>query len=134
MTTYLTRHEAAELLKVSPATLDRYAREGLISRFHPEGKRTVRFDRDEVQRLLSPGARATTGLTRPAATREHPGYTETRLMAERPVMEPEPAVEDLVAMLIPHCAEIPRSLRAELRDALDLTEAASRRLSEDVIQ
>lgn len=54
-----TRTESAEYARVSVGTIDRWAREGDLTRHYPRGTRSVRFHRDELDRLMVP-ARTTT--------------------------------------------------------------------------
>lgn len=53
VTEYLTRTEAAALLRVSVSTIDRRARAGDLPRHRIAGGRTVRFRRDDVAALLT---------------------------------------------------------------------------------
>lgn len=52
-TEYLTRAEAALLLRVSLATLDRYRARGVLTTRRLPGGRTVRFRRADVLALLT---------------------------------------------------------------------------------
>lgn len=52
-TEWCTRREAAELLRVSVATVDRYARAGHLTRYDNPAGRT-RFRRDQVLGLIQP--------------------------------------------------------------------------------
>lgn len=55
MTTWLTRTEAAEHLRVTPSTIDRWARQGLVTRHRLTGTaRGVRYKREELDALLQP--------------------------------------------------------------------------------
>ncbi len=58
-TPYLTRDEAGAYLRVAPATIDRYAREGKITRMRLAGSRTPRFRKEELDNLLTPDPAAT---------------------------------------------------------------------------
>lgn len=51
---WLTRKEAAEYARVTTGTIDRWARHGDLTRHHPKGTRSVRFHRDELDRLMVP--------------------------------------------------------------------------------
>lgn len=51
---WLTREEAAERLRVSPRTLDRYAREEKIAKYKVAGTQSVRYRADEVDALVQP--------------------------------------------------------------------------------
>lgn len=53
----LTRDEAAELLSVSRATVDRYIREGRLQSVRV-GRRLIRITSESVDALLTPGAEA----------------------------------------------------------------------------
>lgn len=46
----ITRKQAAAILQVSPATVDNYAADGILTK-KKIGLRNVRFDRDQVQTL-----------------------------------------------------------------------------------
>lgn len=48
---YLTRAEAAQLLRMSERTVDRLADDGLLPRLRPRG-RTVRFRASDVRAVL----------------------------------------------------------------------------------
>ena len=48
---WLTRREAAERLRVHPATIDRMARSGQLPRYG-HGQRLVRFKQEDVDGLL----------------------------------------------------------------------------------
>jgi excisionase family DNA binding protein len=48
---WITRTEAAAILRVTPSTLDRYAREGKVRRYLTPGRRP-RYDRAEVHALI----------------------------------------------------------------------------------
>lgn len=50
---WITRPEAAVILRVSVATIDRYARSGALTRFRTPGGGT-RFGRTEVEGLIRP--------------------------------------------------------------------------------
>lgn len=52
--TYFTRDEAAEYMRVSVFTIDRWARDGRITRRKVEGIRSVRFTREDLDALVSP--------------------------------------------------------------------------------
>jgi excisionase family DNA binding protein len=49
---YLPRDEAAAYMRVSKATIDRWAREGRIERYRVEGTRSVRFKVSELDALV----------------------------------------------------------------------------------
>lgn len=51
---WLTRIEAAEYARVTPGTIDRWARNGDLKRFYPRGTRSVRFHRDQLDGLMIP--------------------------------------------------------------------------------
>lgn len=51
----LTREEAAELLRVSVSTIDRYLKDGTIPKAKV-GKRLVRVNRSDIEALLTPSA------------------------------------------------------------------------------
>ena len=48
---WLTRSEAAEILRISPHTFDRYRREGKIPRYRTPGSHP-RYKRSDVEALL----------------------------------------------------------------------------------
>jgi len=48
---WITRHEAAAILRVSTSTIDRYARIGAIERYRTPGRGT-RYLRSEVEGLI----------------------------------------------------------------------------------
>jgi excisionase family DNA binding protein len=45
---WMHRHEAADYIKVSVATLDRLVREGKIHKFTATGRRKLLFDREQL--------------------------------------------------------------------------------------
>src|SRR5919197_3358462 len=49
----LTVKEAASLLKVSPVTIKRYLKSGLLRAFHI-GPRAIRIRREDLEKLLTP--------------------------------------------------------------------------------
>lgn len=51
---WLTKDEAAEHLRVKPRTIDRWAADGKIQKYKIDGLQSVRFDRDELDRLVVP--------------------------------------------------------------------------------
>lgn len=53
-TKWLTRNEAADRLRVSPHTVDRYAREGRLQKYKVGDLQSVRFDMDQVDKLVQP--------------------------------------------------------------------------------
>lgn len=53
---YLTRQEAAEYLRISVASLDRYVRQGKLPRHRLAGTRTARFIKEELDALVEPDA------------------------------------------------------------------------------
>ncbi len=55
-TKWLTREEAADRLRVSKHTVDRYAREGLLQKFKVGDLQSVRFDIVQVDKLVRPAA------------------------------------------------------------------------------
>jgi len=52
--TWMTRRETAVHLRVDPKTVDRYVREGKLTKYSLAGGPVVRFRRDEVEGLVSP--------------------------------------------------------------------------------
>lgn len=50
--TYLTKVEAAKYLRVATSTVDRWVREGRITRYKIGGTQSVRFKRPELDALL----------------------------------------------------------------------------------
>jgi excisionase family DNA binding protein len=54
MYTWMTRAEAAEYLRVTPKTIDRYVERGQLVRFTIAGSRSTRFRKDMLDRLLAP--------------------------------------------------------------------------------
>jgi len=52
--TWMTKAQAAAHLGCSAATIDRYAREGKLTRHKLAGTQSVRFRRDELDALLEP--------------------------------------------------------------------------------
>ncbi len=54
MTTYMTKSEAADFLRVSESTIDRYVRAGQLGRFKVAGLQSTRFRRDEVEAMIVP--------------------------------------------------------------------------------
>lgn len=55
-TKWLTREEAADRLRVSKHTVDRYAREGRLTKFKVGDLQSVRFDMAQVDGLVQPSA------------------------------------------------------------------------------
>lgn len=53
-TRWLTRQEAADLLKVNPRTVDRYARQGKLTKHKARGTQFVVFPAAEVEALATP--------------------------------------------------------------------------------
>ncbi|TBR17416.1 MAG: helix-turn-helix domain-containing protein [Chitinophagaceae bacterium] len=53
---WLTKAEAAERLGVHPATLDRWRREGRITRYTTPGVQNARFRLSEIDALFIPDA------------------------------------------------------------------------------
>lgn len=53
-TKWLTREEAAQRLRVSPHTVDRYARDGKLMKHKVAGTQSVRFLAEEVDALVQP--------------------------------------------------------------------------------
>jgi excisionase family DNA binding protein len=51
---WLTRQEAAERLRVSPHTVDRWTREGRLTKYKVADLQSVRFDADQVDELVQP--------------------------------------------------------------------------------
>ncbi len=51
---WLTREEAAARLRVSPHTLDRYARDNKVTKHKLAGTQSVRYRADEVDALVQP--------------------------------------------------------------------------------
>lgn len=49
-----TRQEAAEYARVTVGSIDRWARNGDLTRYYPRGTRSVRFHRDELDSLMIP--------------------------------------------------------------------------------
>lgn len=49
---YVTSEEACKLLHVSPRTLERYAKEGLLKKYRRKIGREVFYKRSEVEELL----------------------------------------------------------------------------------
>jgi excisionase family DNA binding protein len=53
---WLTKEEAADHLRVKPRTIDRWAAVDKIRKYKIDGLQSVRFDRDELDRLVVPAA------------------------------------------------------------------------------
>lgn len=53
-TSWLTKLEAAEYLRVRPRTIDRWVAEGRLTRYKLKGLQSVRFDRAELDRMIQP--------------------------------------------------------------------------------
>jgi excisionase family DNA binding protein len=53
-TVWLTREEAADRLRVSPRTVDRYATEGKLAKHKLAGTQSVRFRAADVDALVQP--------------------------------------------------------------------------------
>lgn len=51
---WLTKHEVAERLRVSPATVDRWTREQRLTKYKVGDLQSVRFDADQVDSLVRP--------------------------------------------------------------------------------
>jgi excisionase family DNA binding protein len=51
---WMTREEAAEYLRVSPFTLDRWVRQGRLQRHRIDGLRSARFRQSELDALVVP--------------------------------------------------------------------------------
>lgn len=51
---WLTRTETAQHLRVSPPTVDRWVREGRLTRYKLAGQQSVRFLRADVEALVTP--------------------------------------------------------------------------------
>jgi excisionase family DNA binding protein len=51
---YITKAEAAELMRVKPATVARWAREGRITKYKVAGLQSVRYSQEELLSLLQP--------------------------------------------------------------------------------
>lgn len=49
---YLTRAEAAQYAKYHVGTIDRFSREGKLTKLYPFGSRSVRYDREEIDRNI----------------------------------------------------------------------------------
>ena len=56
VTKWLTKDEAADHLRVKPRTIDRWAEQGKITKYKVGDLQSVRFDRDELDRLIKPAA------------------------------------------------------------------------------
>jgi excisionase family DNA binding protein len=54
ITAWMTRQEAADHLRVSVDTIDRYARDGRIKKYVIAGTRTTRYKVSELDALLAP--------------------------------------------------------------------------------
>lgn len=52
--TYFTRDEAADYMRVSVVTIDRFAREGKLTRHYLAGTRSVRFLKEDLDALVVP--------------------------------------------------------------------------------
>jgi hypothetical protein len=52
--TWMTRAEAADHLRVTPKTIDRYVERGQLVRFTIAGSRSTRFRKDMLDRLMAP--------------------------------------------------------------------------------
>jgi excisionase family DNA binding protein len=57
-TPWMTRKDAALYMRVSVQTIDRWARDGMITRYSLPGGADYRYRRDELDALLAPEARA----------------------------------------------------------------------------
>lgn len=55
---YVTRAEAAALMRCSPATVARYDRKGQLTRYYRGGTQTVIYLREEVLQLVRPARNA----------------------------------------------------------------------------
>ena len=53
-TEWMTKQEAAAHLRVSPVTLDRYVREGLVTKYVIGSKQSPRFRRTELDAIVTP--------------------------------------------------------------------------------
>ncbi len=51
---WTTRAEAAQYLRVTPKTIDRYVQQGLLTKFSIAGGRSTRFKVSELDALLQP--------------------------------------------------------------------------------
>ncbi len=51
---WLTREEAADYMRVSPYTIDRWVRDERLPRHRIDGIRSARFRRDELDALVVP--------------------------------------------------------------------------------
>jgi excisionase family DNA binding protein len=51
---WLTKAEAAEYMRVDPRTIDRWAATGRLTKHRVAGVQSVRFSRDELDRLVQP--------------------------------------------------------------------------------
>lgn len=54
ITAWMTRQEAADHLRVSVDTIDRYARDGKVTKYNVAGTRSVRYKTAELDALLTP--------------------------------------------------------------------------------
>lgn len=59
--TYMTKAEAAEYLRVSQATVDRWVREGRVKRYKIDGIQSARFKKDELDGIVVPDTEAGRG-------------------------------------------------------------------------
>lgn len=50
----MTKNEVAQYLGVSPKTVEKYVRDGVLTKYALPKVRTVRFRRDEVEALFEP--------------------------------------------------------------------------------
>ena len=53
---WVTKQEAAEYLRCTPHTIDGYAKQGLLQRYHVAGWKTTRFKRADLDALVRPVA------------------------------------------------------------------------------
>lgn len=49
---WMNRQEAAEYLRISPPSLDRWMREGRVKFYKAAGQRSVRFRRDDLDAVM----------------------------------------------------------------------------------
>ncbi|GAC1448493.1 MAG: hypothetical protein PVSMB4_05710 [Ktedonobacterales bacterium] len=67
---FLTVHEAAKLLKVSPVTIKRWLKQGRLRAYHV-GPRAVRIKQEDIEALLTPTPIATRMTVGPDQQRVH---------------------------------------------------------------
>lgn len=49
---YMTRKHAADYIDYSVGTIDKWAREGKLHPIYPNGKKSVRYDKEELDQIM----------------------------------------------------------------------------------